>query len=580
MRRVSFILFLALTGVLSAQSLIPNGDFERMSKCPKSLGQLNRCQDWTSPNTGTPDYFNACYTRDFETVGIPNNYFGTRAAFDGHAYAGILYGAQEKEYLQIRLLEPLVEGRHYCLRFRAAAPSPKSDGRSAIRVAFVESPLSQKDWNAIDLPQGDLLNAKWEVGRESADWAMFATNYVAKGGETMLVVGYFQPLDFRAYTFLDCFEMYESGSPNGCVQVVYVQEDDDPQNLVPNPGFENKSGCPQAREDLALASRWQIAENSPDFYHSCGTGTAAVPQNELGYQLPHAGNGYGGIWAMLQERQNYREFVKTRLDEPLVAGKKYCLSIWVSLAEDSDHALDELQLRITQPGDNSHCQVGVDTTKLVTLRSGHLLDNQKGWEFLHGTFVAKGGEQWIMIGNFRDNDDPHMQKLKNRPEKLAPYSNCCYYYIDDVGLHAVGAPSCTCPDDAQPLEVVPVVEIPLPEFKVGDTLVLRNLQFAVDKAELQQASLPQLDSLADFLGLHPDLKIRITGHTDSDGEAAYNLALSRNRAAAVLGYLASKQISPERMQSAGRGEEQPSVPNSSEIAKARNRRVEVEFLGN
>ena len=81
-----------------------------------------------------------------------------------------------------------------------------------------------------------------------------------------------------------------------------AEGDEDKFNLIPNPGFERKFGCPAAREDLSLAMSWQVAENTPDFYHVCGTGTAAVPQNELGIQNPHIGNGYGGMWAMLQER--------------------------------------------------------------------------------------------------------------------------------------------------------------------------------------------------------------------------------------------------------------------------------------
>jgi OmpA-OmpF porin, OOP family len=146
-----------------------------------------------------------------------------------------------------------------------------------------------------------------------------------------------------------------------------------------------------------------------------------------------------------------------------------------------------------------------------------------------------------------------------------------------VGLHAVGSPTCTCPDDLP--EPIAQPEATKPEFQAGDTLVLRNLHFAYDKADILPTSFPQLDSLADFLLHHQHLKIRITGHTDSDGEGSYNLKLSKNRAAAVLSYLVTQQVAVTRMQSTGRGEELPAVPNDSEASKALNRRVEVEFLG-
>ena len=86
-----------------------------------------------------------------------------------------------------------------------------------------------------------------------------------------------------------------------------------------------------------------------------------------------------------------------------------------------------------------------------------------------------------------------------------------------------------------------------------------------------------MDSLADYLTRHADLRIRITGHTDSDGAEDYNLRLSRERAAAVLGYLRERGIVPGRMESGGAGEGRPCAVNDSEAGKVLNRRVEVEF---
>lgn len=586
MKRCLLLICLIHFGIAHAQNLIPNGGFEDMKKCPKALGQLDRVAFWSSPNTGTPDYFNKCFVKNFETVGVPNNFFGTRDAFEGAGYAGILCGNQEKEFLQINLAEPLVAGRAYCLRFRAAAPSPSSDGRMALRACFLDTSLTIPNWDLLDIPVATQLNANWKMGPESIGWAMFTKTYTAKGGEKTLVVGHFAAIDYRAYTYLDAFELYESTSKSGCESELFVAEDEDPNNLVPNSGFEQLFACPKQREDLQNARAWRIKQNSPDFYHVCGTGTAAVPKNELGEQMPHNGNGYGGIWAMLQERQNYREFVATRLKTPLIAGKKYCLSIWVSLAEVSDHALDELQLQITRDDQGmNNCQVGVDTTELITLSNGKILDNWNEWVFLHGTFIAKGDEQTIMIGNYRGNADSHMHRLENGPKKGIQFKDCCYYYIDDVGLHGVGDPTCSCPG-SQPEPIPTTMTEPadshvttgFQEFKAGDTLVLRNLQFEFDKSRLLPKSLPLLDSLADFLKSHPDLKIRLSGHTDSDGEDGYNLKLSESRARAVMDYLISQTIDAKRITSFGIGESRPCSTNETDEGKALNRRVEVEFL--
>ncbi|MBP6722451.1 MAG: OmpA family protein, partial [Bacteroidia bacterium] len=87
-----------------------------------------------------------------------------------------------------------------------------------------------------------------------------------------------------------------------------------------------------------------------------------------------------------------------------------------------------------------------------------------------------------------------------------------------------------------------------------------------------------LDSLADFLKSHPDLKIRLSGHTDSDGEDGYNLKLSESRARAVMDYLISQTIDAKRITSFGIGESRPCSTNETDEGKALNRRVEVEFL--
>ena len=444
MRISCFLIFLLASVTLSAQNLIPNGSFEEMKKCPKAIGQIDRVELWNSPNEGTPDYFNACFTRNFNTVGVPNNYFGTMGSFDGAAYAGILCGKKEKEYLQISLMEPLVAGRKYCLRFRAAAPSPKSEARTALRAFFLDEPLAISNWDQLEIEPSALLKGKWHVESQNSTWSLFSTSFEADGTESVLIVGYFELLDYLGYSFLDHFELYESASEEGCGESMFSNEEKDPHNFISNPGYEQMYGCPQKREQLSKAKSWRISLNSPDFFHTCGTGSAAVPDNTLGHQMPNSGNGYGGFWAFLEARQSYREYVSTQLKTPLEAGKMYCLSIRLSLAETSDHALEELQLLVTDAG-SSYNELEVKEEDLVTLSNSKMLDNMEDWMFLHGTFTAKGDEQTIMIGNFKGNEDSTLHELEGLPKKKTAYRNCAYYYIDDVGLHELGSPSCPCP---------------------------------------------------------------------------------------------------------------------------------------
>jgi OOP family OmpA-OmpF porin len=68
----------------------------------------------------------------------------------------------------------------------------------------------------------------------------------------------------------------------------------------------------------------------------------------------------------------------------------------------------------------------------------------------------------------------------------------------------------------------------------------------------------------------------LRGHTDSDGDIAYNMDLSLKRAFAVKDYLtANFHISPSLLKVEGCGEGLPLVPNTSERNKQVNRRVEI-----
>jgi outer membrane protein OmpA-like peptidoglycan-associated protein len=78
--------------------------------------------------------------------------------------------------------------------------------------------------------------------------------------------------------------------------------------------------------------------------------------------------------------------------------------------------------------------------------------------------------------------------------------------------------------------------------------------------------------------LKPEMKIEISGHTDSEGDDATNLELSKNRAEAVKQYLISKGINGARVSTIGYGETKPVASNASSDGRAKNRRTEIRIL--
>ena len=102
-----------------------------------------------------------------------------------------------------------------------------------------------------------------------------------------------------------------------------------------------------------------------------------------------------------------------------------------------------------------------------------------------------------------------------------------------------------------------------------------EIQFDFNSDKIKPSSHEILNTFGEALKQHQDLRIRIVGHTDNIGKDDYNKELSAKRAEAVKAYLnANFGISSDRLQTEGKGASSPSVPNTTEEGRAKNRRVE------
>jgi len=212
------------------------------------------------------------------------------------------------------------------------------------------------------------------------------------------------------------------------------------QNLVVNGGFETVSTCPNNQGQLNFANPWYSARGTCDLYNTCATNANfLVPNNQVGTQTARTGNGYSGFFAT-QGYFETREYLSAPLLNPLVAGKTYCLSFWVSLADDVDTgsgdtifdvAVNDIAAYIStnsvtpNPNNFNH----LTFTPQIVNPSPNVLRDRVNWQNVTGSFVATGGEKYITIGSFSSqaNQDTTWLDYWNS-------NNWAYYYVDDVSL--------------------------------------------------------------------------------------------------------------------------------------------------
>ena len=122
------------------------------------------------------------------------------------------------------------------------------------------------------------------------------------------------------------------------------------------------------------------------------------------------------------------------------------------------------------------------------------------------------------------------------------------------------------------------MELNMVTESISSRLKFESIEFDNGSAELKTSMYPDLDKLGDFLLDNPDFKLKISGHTDSDGGFDFNMDLSRDRAKAIAEYIIYfGNIATVRVETYGYGSTQPIVEEKTEEDKALNRRVEFQL---
>jgi len=114
----------------------------------------------------------------------------------------------------------------------------------------------------------------------------------------------------------------------------------------------------------------------------------------------------------------------------------------------------------------------------------------------------------------------------------------------------------------------------------GDSIILNmpgNITFNTDSSAISADFYRVLNSVAKVFNKYEKTYVDIYGHTDSVGDASYNMGLSQQRADAVSRYLQTREVLPQRILTRGMGEDYPAASNDTASGRSQNRRVEIKL---
>jgi outer membrane protein OmpA-like peptidoglycan-associated protein len=360
-------------------------------------------------------------------------------------------------------------------------------------------------------------------------------------------------------------------------------------NLVRNPGFEEymKPLCGWTQNVEKFNSNveaWNSpTQTTPDLFSTKNDPNCwgHPSKHSGGKQSTRTGQAMAGIkiYGKGNTPTYWHEYLQSELTEPLQAGVRYVAECWVLRAVRSNEASNNIGLLVTDTPVSTRDNLPLYMTPTVNEEE---MVKKSTWHKVSGVFEAKGGERYLLIGNFYGDEVTNHAKL---PEG----ERGSYYFIDDVNVRIAPPgsalspiPKASAPPPPRPVPVQHAssntVDIHAIEPAVGTRVRLDNVQFDFDKATLKPGYEKELDKLVDLMTDFPFLRVEIEGHTDDEGSDAYNLKLSDDRAKAVADHLLKEKIDPERVTWKGYGEGKPLKPNDTEENRAINRRVEFRVI--
>lgn len=376
----------------------------------------------------------------------------------------------------------------------------------------------------------------------------------------------------------------------GWAQEEIEQEEEDKDNLVPNWSFESMVEDEDLRryDEFKLAEGWYDPTSALSELFSSQTRSryVQVPDNMYGTEIPFDGENYAGIHAYSPRSREPRTYIGVQLKEKMDENALYCIKFRASLAERSLYAANNLGVVISSKQVSKKGETSITRDDAVVTDKNEIVTISEGWWQYCKRYNAKGGERYLAIGNFSDDEKTAYETMEVSSEYEDGGEPAAYYYIDAIEIRKVEASeNCGCSNTKIPESKIifsASVQI-LDDMPIGAKVEAIDAYFYQYKDELVSSTKRTTDQIIEMMKANPAMRVEIIGHTDKEevelSKSEMSLKnLADNRAQNTREYMADKGVERGRMLTKSMDDKQPVSTMTTPLSLAKNRRVEFRIV--
>jgi OOP family OmpA-OmpF porin len=209
-------------------------------------------------------------------------------------------------------------------------------------------------------------------------------------------------------------------------------------NLVNNSSFEENDICPSLTNLPFNNGKILFCSNpnggSPDYFNACFNfqfQSFSIPSNFLGYQMARTGNAYIGI-GIWEKDYVLSEYIQIKFRESLKEHHHYLFECFLNRAEMTRYATANFGVHFSIDSVYYAPFEILPLVPQIVNSPNNILADTMDWISFTGTFLASGGERFIILGNF--NDSTQSVDTAYQYYGSSNHRDGAYYYIDDVSL--------------------------------------------------------------------------------------------------------------------------------------------------